>query len=153
MWAGPPPPCVLISITRIHRDPLQLGFSSLSRFCSLSFLHLRSNLYLCFCCNIISGLWPPRVLLSKHPHSWKTVFSLPLENSVRKKAYFSQRSSSLTPPASISQVITSLTLIFTLNQNTLMRIQAFVAKNDTFSHKKVTFILEITSMLKNLHSD
>lgn len=59
------------------------------------------------------------------------------ENTVRgKKAYFSQRSS-LTPPASISQVITSLTLIFTLNQNTLMRIRAFLAK--------MSVILETTS--------
>lgn len=57
------------------------------------------------------------------------VLSPTFENTVRKKkAYFSQRSS-LTPPASISQVIMSLTLIFTLNQNTLMRIRAFLAKN------------------------
>ncbi len=149
VWAGPPPPCVLISIAHIHRDPLKLGFSSVSQFRSLSFLHLRSNLYLCFCCNIISGPWPPCILLSKHPHSWKMVFSHPHSRTLwGKKAYFSQHSSSLTPPASISQIIMSLTLIFTLNQNALMRIRAFLAKNDTFSQEKKCHI----HTGNNLHS-
>lgn len=65
-----------------------LAFSSQSLFRLLSFLHLRSNLDLCFCCNIISGPWPPCILLSKHPHSWKTLFSVSLLQETKEKHIF-----------------------------------------------------------------
>lgn len=92
-----------LAFTDIQRRLLAFSSPSLFLFRLLSFLHLRSNLDLCFCCNIISGPWPLCILLSKHPHSLKTLFSLLQEP--KKSIFFT----SLTPPASISQVIMALT--------------------------------------------
>lgn len=114
---------------------LSLTFTEIQ--CSLVFLLCLCHFFICDRIStdvfaVISS-WGPglHAFSCQNTHTAGRWCSLSLlrEHAAKKKAYFSQRSSSLTPPASISQVITSLTLIFTLNQNTLMRIRAFLAKN------------------------